>query len=254
MRAHIFLSTRNKATRLPGKVLLDIKEKTVTDHLIDRLKSSRESSLIVLCTSTNSNDDPLVKIATNNGIEFFRGSEEDKLDRYLQAARKFQTDFILVVDGDDIFCDPGFIDLCVVRFKESNADYITARDVPVGTTPFCIKKEALEKVCMLKDQKNTEVWESCFTESGLFDVSYVDVETKLQRPDIRLTLDYQEDYELFKKIFDRFYQPRKTISLSEIIDFLDHNPDLLQANRRTQELFLENFKRMPKVTLKPENS
>lgn len=252
MKIDIFLSTRNKSTRLPGKVLLKINEKTTTEHLIDRLKTVKNISSLVLCTSTNPNDDPLEEIARKNKIGIFRGSEDDKLERYLIACKKFETDFIIIVDGDDIFCEPVFIQDCINEFLKTKADYITIQGAPVGTVPFCIKKEALEKVCRLKNQTNTEIFESCFTESGLFNVRYVTASGKLHRPDIRLTLDYKEDFDVIKSVIDGLHAENIS-SLEEIIDFLDRNPDIFKMNQHCQKLFLENQRRFPRVTLRKED-
>lgn len=253
MKADIFLSTRIKSTRLPGKSILKIKDKTITDHIIDRIKVAQRASEIILCTSTNPKDDPLVEIAKNNSISYFRGSEDDKLDRYLNAAKEFGTDFIVVVDGDDVFCEPSFIDMCISEFEKSNADYITVKDAPVGTVPFCIKVKALEKACRLKNETNTEIWGSCFTDSGLFKTSFLNVpKPSLRRPDIRLTLDYREDWMLIKKIFDALYQQGTIFTLEQIVEFLNKNPSLLEINRHAQEWFMHNQSIMPKVTLRKE--
>lgn len=245
MKADIFLSVRNKAKRLPGKVLLDIKGKTVTEHLIDRLKTCKNASQIVLCTSTNPDDEILVDIAKKNNIDFFKGSEDDKLDRYLSAAEKFGTDLIVVVDGDDVFCDPQFIDKCIIKFIETGADYISVNDLPLGTAPFCIKKEALQQVCKSKKVTNTEVWGWLFTKDSRFKVAHVEVtDKKLLRPDIRLTLDYMEDFILIKKIFDSLYIPGNIITLEMIVDFVTANPKLLDINKKAQVLYEENLKKL----------
>ena len=88
MKPAIFIGVRMKSTRLPRKALLEINGKTITEHLIDRLKLARLPQLIVLCTSDIREDTPLVDIAKKNDIECFRGNAEDKLDRYLNAAYK----------------------------------------------------------------------------------------------------------------------------------------------------------------------
>lgn len=219
-----------------------IKGKTLTDHLIERLKFSTRVPQIVLCTSTNPDDDILVDIARKNNIDFFRGSEEDKLDRYLNAAHKFSTDFIIVVDGDDIFCDPELVDRCVSEFERTGADYIIVKDAPLGTTPFCIKREALVKICKTKAVTNTEVWGSLFTERKDFKKLFIIPEKKLQRPEIRLTLDYKEDFELIEKIFNELYQENKTITLESIVNFLTNNPHLLEINKDAQILYEKHLK------------
>ncbi len=243
MKYAIYLSVRNKAKRFPGKVLKIVKGKTLTDHLINRLKSSTKVSQIVLCTSTNPDDDVLVDIAKKNKIDFFRGSEDDKLDRYLNAAHKFSTDFIIVVDGDDVFCDPELIDICVSEFERTGTDYIIVKDAPLGATPFCIKREALEKVCKTKTVTNTEVWGSLFSERKDFTKSLVVPKKKLQRPEIRLTLDYKEDFLLIEKIFDKLYQEGQVIRLEMIVDFLTENPKLLEINKDVQKLYEQHLKK-----------
>ena len=251
MKREIFLSIREKATRLPKKVLLEIKGKTVTEHLIDRLKQAKLPDLIVLCTSTHPDDAVLVDIAKKNGIEYFRGSEEDKLDRYLNAALKFGIDFMVIVDGDDIFCDPVFIDKTIERFIQTDADFITCKELPLGVASSGIKLEALKKVCEIKDEKDTEVWGGYFTKTDLFTIEYLKVEDEeLRHPEIRMTLDYPEDFEFFKAIFDRLYIPGNVFSLKEIMKLLQSNPHLIYLNKDLQKAYLENLKKHTKIRLK----
>lgn len=251
MKTAIFLSIREKATRLPKKVLLEIKGKTVTEHLIDRLKQTKLPDLIVLCTSTHPNDAILVEIAKKNGIEYFRGSEDDKLNRYLNAALKFGVDFMVIVDGDDIFCDPVFIDKIIERFIQTNADFITCKDLPLGVASSGIKLEALKKVCEIKDESDTEVWGGYFMETGLFTVEYLKVgDEDLRHPEIRMTLDYPEDFEFFKAVFDGLYVPGKFFSLKEIMRLLKNNPHIVNINKDMQKAYLENLRKHTKIKLK----
>src|SRR5712664_2457154 len=89
MKTAIFLSIREKAKRLPGKVLREICGKTACEHLIDRLKLACKADLLLMTTSTHPGDAVLCEMATRAGIPFFRGSEDDKFDRYPRAAEKF---------------------------------------------------------------------------------------------------------------------------------------------------------------------
>jgi len=251
MKSAIFLSIREKATRLPKKVLLEIKGKTVTEHLIDRLKQAKLPDLIVLCTSTHPDDTILVDIAKNNGVDYFRGSEDDKLDRYLRAALKFGIDFVVIVDGDDIFCDPEYIDKTIERFVQTNADFITCKELPLGAVCSGIKLEALKKVCEIKDEENTEVWGGYFTETGLFKIEYLKVEDEeLRHPEIRMTLDYPEDFQFFKAIFEMLYVPGKVFTLKEIVALLKDNPQIIDINKDMQKAYIENLRKHTKIRLK----
>jgi len=251
MKSAIFIAVRMKSTRLSKKAILKIKGKTVIEHLIDRLKTAKLPDLIVLCTSTNPDDKILCDIAKKNNIECFRGSQEDKLDRFLKTARKYSINFIVSVDGDDIFCDPEFIDKTIETFIRTQADYITCKDLPLGAASHGIKFEALEKICKLKGETDTEIYGGYFTETGLFKVEYLKVEDEdLKHPEIRMTLDYPEDYEFFKAVFNELYNARKTFTLKEILTLLRRKPNIIDINKHVQERYAERIKKHTKVKLK----
>jgi spore coat polysaccharide biosynthesis protein SpsF len=250
MKSAIFITVRMKSTRLPRKALLEIKGKPVIEHLIDRLKLAKLPDLIVLCTSTHPDDAVLVDVARNNGIEYFRGSEDDKLDRYLNVAQQYGVEFIVVTEGDNIFYEPETIDEIVELYLSTKADYISCLELPVGTAPHGIKVEALKKVCQIKSETDTEVWAGYFTDTGLFQVEYREVAEELRHPEIRLTLDYPEDYELFQEIFERLYLQGKVFSLRDIIALLKNTPQLLDLNQNAQAAYLKHLKKSAPVKLK----
>ncbi|MBA7481331.1 8-amino-3,8-dideoxy-manno-octulosonate cytidylyltransferase [subsurface metagenome] len=249
-KSAIFITVRMKSTRLPNKALLKIENRPAIEHLIERLKLAKLPDLIVLCTSTHPDDAILVDVARQNHIEYFRGSEDDKLDRYLNAAQKYGVDFIVVTEGDNIFYEPEIIDEIIKLYLRTKADYITCRGLPLGTSPHGINVGALNKVCQIKSETDTEVWRGYFTDTGLFKVEYLEVEEELRHPEIRMTLDYPEDYEFFKEIFDRLYVPGKVFSLRDIIALLKSNPQLMDINRNVQEAYLKYLKKSAPVKLK----
>lgn len=250
MKTAAFITVRMKSTRLPKKALLKIEGRTTIEHLIDRVKAAKLPGLVVLCTSTHPDDEALVEIARRNNIEAFRGSLEDKLDRYLRAAREYGIDFIVNVDGDDILCDPELIDRTIEHFKRTEADCIFWRGFPVGAVPTGIKVGALEKVCQLKEEKDTEVWGGYFTDTGLFKVEYLDAGRDLRYPEFRMTLDYPEDLEFFKKILKTLYVPGKIISLKEVIGLLKQNPKIVEINKKAQKKYEEKLQRRAKPKLR----
>jgi spore coat polysaccharide biosynthesis protein SpsF len=246
MKTAIFLSIRDKATRLPKKVLLKIKGKTVTEHLIDRLKQAKRPDMIVLTTSIHPDDVVLVDIAKQNNIAAFQGSEDDKLDRYYNASLKYGIDFMVIVDGDDIFCDPECIDNIIKTYTETNADYIIYKDMPVGITGHGVKLAALKKVLEMKDESDTEVWGGYFTGNNFFKVIQLEPPEEFRRPDLRMTLDYIEDFRFFEAIFDRLYKPGKVFSLKEIITLINENPQIPQINSGAQQKYLEKIEQAKK--------
>src|SRR5207249_306202 len=85
----IFISVRDKATRLPGKIYADLGGRPAIERLIERMRTCTEPDRVVVCTSTHPDDRKLLATAERAGISAFAGSEDDKLDRYLRAAERF---------------------------------------------------------------------------------------------------------------------------------------------------------------------
>jgi spore coat polysaccharide biosynthesis protein SpsF len=226
--------------------------KPCIQHLVERVGRSQKIGMVVLCTTLNSADDELVGVADKLGIKCFRGSETDILERYRQAARAFGVRNIVNVDGDDIFCEPAFIDAtsAMLNSGEPAPDCILWKDAPLGSSPVGIKVEALEKVCSLKDASNTETgWPRFFTETGLFRVVYMRPDDpELRDTGIRLTLDYEDDLLLFEKIYDNLQEP---FSLKDIVRLLRSKPELLKLNEGVRDIYMQNFNRKAvKVKLK----
>jgi spore coat polysaccharide biosynthesis protein SpsF (cytidylyltransferase family) len=252
MRTAIFLSIREKATRLPKKVLRELHGKTVCEHLIDRLKLATRADSVVMTTSTNSDDTVLCDIADRSGITVFRGSEEDKLDRYLQAAICHDIDFMAIVDGDDLFISEEHIDEALAQ-APTGADYVTHQGLPLGAACNAIRRDALAKVCDLKRESDTEVWGGYFTQTGLFQVRILPVTDPLfRRPDVRMTLDYQEDLDFFRAVFDGVYTGPHVPRFREIMSYLAAHPELVGINRMAQARYEANLAKAAPVRMAAE--
>ena len=103
------IEARMTSSRLPGKVLMKILERPILHYMIDRLKAVTLIDRIVLATTINSTDDILVEFAKDEGIDFFRGSEEDVMLRVIEAADFANADIIVEVTGDCPIIDPEII-------------------------------------------------------------------------------------------------------------------------------------------------
>jgi spore coat polysaccharide biosynthesis protein SpsF len=231
---------------------MEILGRTTIELVISRAKKVKDVDEIVLCTTIRPLDDRIVEIAKKSGIKYFRGSLEDKLDRWLGAVKKFDIDYFVTMDGDDLFCDPELISISINQIKNTNCDFIKApKGLICGAFTYCIKAKALEKVCSIKDTSDTEMMWVYFENTGLFNVCDLDIKNTIYYNDnIRLTLDYPEDFEFFKIIFESFNCMNNDVPLSEIIKFLIENPDIIKINSFRQQDFLENQKRKTKLVVK----
>jgi spore coat polysaccharide biosynthesis protein SpsF len=252
----LFIPVRLGSSRLPRKPLIEVKGKSLIEHLINRAKAAKLPNLVVLCTTTQPEDKIFVNIAKKRGAECFQGSEHDILKRYLDAAVKYNVNFIVNVDGDDVFCDPELMDKTAETFLKTGASFVKWNNLPLGATPVGVKVDALRKVCEIKDTLNTETgWGAYFTDTGLFDVKYLEPEdNELKHPEIRITVDYPEDLELVKEIYDRLYVPGKLFTLKDILSLLKKEPALAEINKGVQEEYWKRFKKRANVKLKKPNA
>lgn len=247
-----FITVRTSSTRLPNKWDLRIGGRRMIEHIIDRTKLVRGVKSIVLCTSTESADDILEKIAAENGSDCFRGSLEDKLVRWRDAARKFKVDYIVTVDGDDPFFGVELIELAIKQMQESSCDFIKLpTNLVCGGAEFCFKVEALEKVCQIKDTSDTEMMWVYFLETGLFSIQELKVADPIYYNDkIRLTLDYIEDFNFFTRVFEEFKTDYNNIPLRQIMELMIDKPEIPAINFFRQQEFLDNQKKKTKLILK----
>lgn len=256
MNNAIFITVRTASTRLPQKCLLEINGIKNIEFLINRLKKSRHADIIVLCTTKNKEDDILCEIAEKNGIKFFRGSENDKLDRWLGATEKFDVEFFVTADGDDLFCEPVLIDSAFQQYHYEKPDFIEEKpgqSVPVGAFTYAIKTEALKRVCEIKDSNDTEMMSVYFTETGLFNVVPLRIiPPEYKRPEIRMTLDYQEDFDFFRNIIEHFNG--KEFDFDNIIEYLNDTPEVIAINQHLNADYLLNQKNKTRLVIKNEKS
>ncbi len=243
----ILITVRSGSTRLPNKALLEINGKATIEFLIERAKKSSLADKIILCTTVLKEDLALVELAKKHGIDYFCGSVEDKLERWQGACDQFGIDYFVTADGDDLFCEPELMDLAFQQFQENQADFIEGKDIVFGAFSFAIKTAALNIVCDIKDTNDTEMMWVYFKETGRFKTEILkNVPSLYERPDIRMTLDYQDDFNFFQNIIHHFGE--NELTLKNIIHYLDENPEVIKINQYLHDTWLENQK--SKTTLK----
>jgi spore coat polysaccharide biosynthesis protein SpsF (cytidylyltransferase family) len=255
MKKAVFITVRTDSNRLANKALLPILGKPTIEMVILRAKQVKRVDEVVLCTTTRPLDDQLVEIAKKNRVNYFRGSFEDKLDRWFGATKVFNIDFFATMDGDDLLCDPELITTGIDQMERENCDFIKApKDLICGSFTYCVKTSALEKVCSIKGTNDTEMMWVYFENTGMFDVRDLDVRDPIFfNADIRLTLDYQEDFEFFRSIFEHFDCKNNDVPLREIVSFLKSNPEIIKINSFRQQDYLANQKKKTKLVIKEGN-
>jgi len=240
LNADIFIPVRLSSKRLPSKHLKLVNGEIILLKLIKRLTKCQKINKIIVCTTTDNSDDPLVEILEKESILYFRGDKNDIITRFLDAAKKFKTDLIIDVEGDKIYTDPFFVDTVVDELQNPNVDFVIGSDshkefneynnFVAGFVPAGIKRTALEKLCTIKKSENTETgYREFFTKTKIFNCKYLVPENfKNNSSDIRLTLDYKEDLQLANKIFCELGD---NFSSNDVLELLERKPSLIEITK-----------------------
>ena len=119
------ITARMTSNRLPGKVMLPVLNRPILHYLVERLKNVPSIDGIVLATTVNKTDDTLIDFAINEGISYFRGSEDDVLLRVVEAADSEDADIVVEITGDCPIIDPQLVEQAILMYKANNVDYVS---------------------------------------------------------------------------------------------------------------------------------
>ena len=243
MTTGIFIPVRLDSTRLPRKALLEIAGKPALQHLIERLKLAQSPDLLVICTTTDPEDEPLQRIADATGVELFRGDKDDLLERFRAAAEHYQVDLIINVDGDDLLVDPEQVDAVAELLKDSGADFVKCEGLPFGAAAIGLRAEALASVCARKSETDTATgWGAFFANDASIKTRTLVVDDpELRHPEIRMTLDYEEDLQFFSAVFEELARQGKPNRLREALGLINSRPDIRALNSGLDEKYWAHF-------------
>jgi len=231
MKAATLITARLKSTRLPMKVIKPIHGKPMIVHMLDRLKLANEPEDIIICTSTVAQDDPLEEIAEQEGVRCYRGDPEDVLLRLASAAETFGVETIINCTADNPFVDPVYIDKLYRCHIEQNHEFTKIEGLPWGVFSYAISYDAMRKACDIKDETDTEVWHGYFMDTGHFKWGALEVaDEKVFWPDLRLTVDTPEDFEMVTRVFDELYDAGSVFPLEEIVQLCRDKSDIPAIN------------------------
>lgn len=194
----IIIQARMGSTRLPGKILKVIHDRTLLDHIIDRLKELTEEASIVIATSDLPGDDAVEQFCREKGVLCFRGSESNVLSRYYECAVKYGFSDIVRLTADNPFVDAEEVGRLIAYHKECGNEFTESfSQLPIGVGAeifsFAALKEDMEKASMPHHFEHVD--EYILDNMEKFKTGVLQVPESKHMPDVRLTVDTQEDYE-----------------------------------------------------------
>lgn len=233
MKNLALIQARCGSNRLPNKVMKDICGKTDLEWVIRRVQRAKNVDEVIVITSIEKNNLPLIELCASLGVRVFIGSENDVLDRYYQAAKLIKPDYVIRITADCPMIDWEYLDDALEKV-DSSTDYLYQQDedFPDGldfeVVSFSVLKQIWRTAQLASEREHVTLYIKNHTE----DFNIINYKCPIKGIDnLRWTLDEEEDYELIKCVYKHFVKEGKEDFLTkDILAFLKENPEIAKIN------------------------
>ena len=233
------IQARMGSTRLPGKTMINICGKPILQHLIERISYCKLIDQIIVATTNKSEDDEIIQFCKKLNMIYFRGKENDVLDRYYQCAKKNQADIVIRVTGDSPFKEPDVTDKIIHEIKsDKTLDYVSNTiepSYPIGIDIEAFRFRALETIWKYgkKPYDREHINAYLYNNQSFFKIKSVKQAIDLSH--MRWTLDTKEDLEFTIAIYNKLYSPEKLFFMNDILKLLEKHPELSIINSHVKQ-------------------
>ncbi len=240
MKTVIIVQARITSTRLPKKILLPVLNKPLLEYQVERLRRVRLSDDLVIATTENEADEPIVELCRKLQVPYFRGPEEDVLARYFGAAQEFKADTVVRITSDCPLIDPEIVDKVIDVFNEhqDRYDYVTnclqrtyPRGMDIEVLPFSVLKEVYAEAVAAAEREHVTLF--IYSRPGRYRLG--SVVNDVDYSNYRLTVDTREDFELIKLLFEKIYPSKPLFNLQDILNLLLANPEWAAINAHVEQ-------------------
>jgi spore coat polysaccharide biosynthesis protein SpsF len=240
LRIILIVQARMGSTRLPGKILREVLDKPLLAYEIERLRRVSKVDEVVIATTKNPSDKPVVDFCQHEQVPIFRGSEEDVLDRFFRAAKAFSADVVVRVSGDCPLIDHNIVDEVIQFYLDHYPEYTYVsntleRTYPRGLDVEVFSFEALKKTAKeaVKPEEREHVTPYIYGYPDRFALGSV-----IHSPDLsghRWTVDTEEDFELIDKLLRVLYPVKPDFTMEDVLGQLDDHPEWASINAHIQQ-------------------
>jgi len=240
MNVVIIVQARMTSTRLSGKVLKQVLGKPLLGYVIERLRRVSGANDLVIATTTNRADVPIVQLCQALGVNYFRGDENNVLQRYYQAAVQAKADVIVRVTSDCPLTDPEIIDKAITYFIDNapKFDYVSnciTRTYPRGVDVEVFSFDALElafKEATLPAELE-HVTPYIHRRPELFTLGSITQDQDLSFH--RWTVDEEADFQLIKTILEALYPAKPKFAMQDVLSLLSQHPAWIKINAHVEQ-------------------
>jgi len=240
VRKGVIIQARANSARLPCKIFFKLpfnSDVTVVEQVIARSKKIANIDDIIIATTCKKNDNALENITKLKGIKIFRGDDFNVLERFYYAAKINNIDVIIRITGDSPCVDPLVVSGALENHIEKGPDYTVTKGYPMGVNVEVFNFDALEKVYKnaKEDYEKEHVAPYINRNPQIFKINEIKAPKELYAPDIRVTLDTEEDYALLCAVFNYLYPKNKYFNAYDIVNLFNLKPWLKLINKKIMQ-------------------
>lgn len=238
MKVIAIIQARMNSTRLPQKIMTNLCGKPMLWHIVRRVEKSKTIENVLIATSVNKEDDIVKEFAESNNIMFWRGSQDNVLERFYESASYCHADIIVRLTGDNALIDSGIIDAGVTFFRENKYDYVYYREgLPLGVAVEIFTYDALEYA--YKNVNDTQCLEHVtpyfYQNPHIFSVKRVPCIGKNYN-NLRWTMDTEFDKKLITEIYECLYENNNDFTYGDVLKEYNKHPQWIALNDRVEQI------------------
>ncbi len=235
-RTLCIIQARRQSSRLPNKVLLPLAGKPVLQHVIERCQKIDGVSDVIVASPEGETEVGVAELARQSGAHSRVGSLNDVLARYWHAAQDFEGDYVMRVTADCPLIDPTLCSMLIKKIRTEKADFAGLGGWPHGLDCEIFSRNLLDltykSANSFPDREHVTLWMKRQT-----DIQIVGLVPEMGsfREGNRWVLDYPEDYEFLRELFQHISKYTSILSWREVLDIVDRNPQLRDINKHREE-------------------
>lgn len=237
----IIVQARMASTRLPGKILKKVLDKTLLEYQLERLCRVKNADRVVIATTDHGAEQPIVDLCKSLKVDYFRGSENDVLARYYGAATEYGADTVVRITSDCPLIDPAVVEQVIGFYLEhrNKYDYVsnTFPDLtyPRGMDTEVFSYQALKEAYLeAKDQPERE-HVTIFIKRRPKRYRIKNLPYTRDVSNYRWTVDTPEDFELVSRMISELYPVNPRFTLEDCLELIAKHPEWVELNAKIMQ-------------------
>lgn len=226
------IQARMGSNRLPNKVLKELCKKPMLQHIVERVQKSKCIDHVMVATTVREENKEIEELCRKIQVDCYRGSEDDVLDRYYQAANKYIPQNVIRITADCPFIDPTIIDQIIRIHEAGGYDYTSntlVETYPDGLDTEVFKFSALEKAWKEANLSSEREHVTPYIKfKGQF--KRYSVERSPSLADKRWTVDTETDFEVVRQVYNALYDKDNIFLMNDVLEYLEKNPLIEEIN------------------------